>query len=507
MTTIQWSLAWQEVVPGAMLLGQPGYVTGISCDSRQVRSGHAFVAVRGARQDGHDFLESALRSGASLLVVQRDAVAKWRAFRDRVPLVVVDDMRSAMGPISAAVYDHPSRRLGLVGVTGTDGKTTTTQLTSHVLSQCGMPSGFLSTSSYMTGHQEQANESHMTTVEAPVVQRRLWEALTNDKRAMVLEASSEGLAQGRLGGCEFDVAIFTNLTRDHLDFHGSMSAYLAAKGRLFEMLDEPRHKRYQPAAVLNADDPASAAIADLTRARILRYGLHNDADFRARDIRADGFDTTFTLEGPGNCAPVRSRMAGRFNIYNSLAAIAAACALGIDACEAAAAVESFPGVPGRLERLDRRQPFEVIIDFASTPAALMTVLEMVRPLVRGRLFVVIGAPGSRDKGRRPGLARAAGRFADLTILTSDDPRQEDPEQILNDMAQGLRDIGQVEGHDFIKIVDRAEAIRRAIESARPGDAVFLAGKATENTMLIGDRELPWDEKQVALDALQMARVR
>jgi UDP-N-acetylmuramoyl-L-alanyl-D-glutamate--2,6-diaminopimelate ligase len=507
MTSIRWSLAWQRVVPGARVYGDPHSISGISSDSRAVLPGDAFVAVRGTRFDGHDYLEAALRAGAAVLVVQRDASEKWSGFRGRVPLVVVEDARAAMGPIGAAIYDHPSRRLALVGVTGTDGKTTTTQLTAHVLSACGLESGYLSSNSFQTGEAEEKNESHMTTVEAPVIQRRLRDAVSNGKRGMVLEASSEGLAQHRLDGCEVDVGVFTNLTRDHLDFHGTMEAYVAAKARLFEMLDLPRTKPYGPVAVVNADDRFRGAIEGHTSARVLRFGLHSQADFTATDIRPDGFDTTFTLVGPGLALGVRSRLAGRFNVYNALAAVAVAYAFGLDASLAADGVGAFPGVTGRLERLDVGQPFQIIIDNASTPAALMTVLEMVRPLAQGRLWVVIGTPGGRDIGRRPGLARAAARYADVSVLTSDDPRDEDPVAIINDMAAALRGMGEVEGRDFVKITDRAEAIRYAITNAAPGDTVFLAGKATETTMLIGGEELPWDEKGAALEALAVAGAR
>ena len=314
---------------------------------------------------------------------------------------------------------------------------------------------------------------------------------------MVVEASSEGLAQRRLDACEIDVAVFTNLTRDHLDFHGTMEAYRNAKGRLFQMLDLPTEKPFPRFAVLNADDPVSAYMQTLTRARSVTYGIENDAGIRARDIAVEGYGLRFTVEAGAVSVPAYAPLVGRFNVYNSLAAIAVATSQGVELERAVEALSSFTGVPGRLERLEYGQAFRVFVDIASTPAALANVLEALRPSTQGRLWVVFGAAGGRDPARRAGMGEVAGRLADFSVLTNEDPRDEDPDAIIEAIASGLREAGRHENDDFVRVPDRAEAMRYAFEHAGPGDTVLLAGKATEPTMIFADGPVPWDERATA----------
>ena len=494
-------MEWWRRVDSAQTRGEVPAVSGITHDSRAVRSGDAFAAVAGAHTDGHDFLEAALAAGAATAVVQSDREAKWSSLLGRLPLVVVPDVRAALGPLAAAVYGDPSTKLRLVGVTGTDGKTTTTHLIAHVLNACGLGCGYLSSVGFDYGAGFELNASHMTTLEATSIQSMLARAVTAGRQSMAVEASSEGLAQARLEGCDFDVGVFTNLTRDHLDFHGSMERYLAAKGILFEMLARPTAKRSLRAAVLNADDPASEYLRGRSQTPVLTYGLSPRADFAASQVESEGFALSFMLRYRDIELPARLSLLGRFNAYNSLAAVAVATSQGIDLPAAVAALASFPGVPGRLERIDRGQPFAVFVDIASTAAALDNVLAALRPATSGRLWVVFGAAGGRDPVRRTGMGEIAARLADRCVLTNEDPRDEDPDAIIDAIAGALRAAGRAEGPDFVRIPDRRAAIRFAFENASAGDTVLLAGKATETTMVFSDGAVPWDERAIARELL------
>lgn len=489
---------WTDVLPGSRLIGDDVRPAGITHDSRQVRPGWAFVAVRGAHADGHDYLPQAAAAGASLAVVQADAEAKWAALVGRLSLLVVEDSRYAMGHVAAKVHGTPSRYLRLIGVTGTDGKTTTTHLAAHVLDACGVRCGYLSSVGFERGRGFELNQAHMTTLEATFIQSMLADALDAGKQAMVVEASSEGLAQHRLEGCELDVAVFRNLSRDHLDFHGTMEAYREAKGLLFRMLDRPRTKPFPRAAIINADDTNADYFASLSSAPVITYGLLPGAHLTAEDVSTADLELRFRLRHGAISLPVRTELMG---VHNALAAVAVALSQGVNVARAGAALESFPGIPGRLEPVDCGQPFRVIVDIASTPAALEHVLTTLRPATAGRLWVVFGAAGGRDPARRDGMGRVAGRLADRVVLTNEDPRDEDPDAIIEAIAAGLREAGRVEGRDFIRIPDRREAIRHALHSAAVRDTVLLAGKATETTMVFADGPVPWDERATARELL------
>ena len=492
---------WLGVAKPLGATGIPPVET-ITVDSRQVRPGTAFIAVPGGHSDGHDYLDAAHEAGAAALVVQADHESKWAHLRDRAALLVVEDARAAVGPLAAAVHGHPSARLVLVGVTGTDGKTTTSHLAAHVLSACGIDCGYLTSVGFDTGTGFEANESHMTTLEATSIQSRLADAVGQGRRAMVVEASSEGLAQHRLEGCEFDVAVFTNLTRDHLDFHGTMERYLAAKGRLFEMLELPSAKGFPRAAVLNADDPASDYLQGLTAQRVISYGLEREAALKAIDLDVDTAGLSFRIVVGGQELPARAPLMGRFNVYNCLAAVAIAISQGAPLPEAVESLSSFAGVPARMEVVDCGQAFRVVIDIASTPAALENVLKALRPATAGRLWAMFGAAGGRDPARREGMGRVAGRLADRVVLTNEDPRDEDPDGIIDAIAGGLVAEARTEGRDFVRRPDRREAIAYTFEHAQPGDTVLLAGKANETSMIFGTRHVPWDERAVAVELLR-----
>jgi UDP-N-acetylmuramoyl-L-alanyl-D-glutamate--2,6-diaminopimelate ligase len=485
--------------PGARLLGDMPVLEGLTHDSRLVRPGVGFVAVPGLAADGHAFIAQALRAGAPLAVVQADRREAWQPFQASAPLLVVDDTRRAMGPLAAEVYGRPSHDLLVVGVTGTDGKSTTCHLVGHVLSRCGIRCGYLTSVGFDTGAGFEPNETHMTTLEATQVQEMLARARAGGVAAMCVEASSEGLAQHRLDACEFDVAVFRNLSRDHLDFHGTMEAYRDAKALLFEMLERQQGKKpYPRAAVVNADDPASAAMLARTSARPITYGMEKPADVRGANVRSEGLTVAFDVEVGGKRHAARAPL---MIAYNCLAAVAVALSQGINPETAVAALPSFPGVPGRFEVIDAGQLFKVVVDIASTPAALEFVLKTLRDATPGRLWVVFGAAGGRDPARRAGMGEVAARLADRAVLTNEDPRHEDPEAIIEAIAAAMREAGRREGTDFVKVPDRRQAIAYAFARAQAGDTVLLAGKATEPFMVFGDERMPWDERAVARELL------
>ena len=493
-------MAWWQL-SGARAIGEIPDIPNLTHDSRLVQPGWGFAAIPGREADGHTFIARAIDAGAAACVVQADREEIWAPQRERVPLVVVPDVREAIGDLSAAVHRAPSSRLRTIGVTGTDGKTTSTHLIAHVLDQCGLGCGYLSSVGFDRGAGFELNAFHMTTLEATSIQSMLSDALAAGRQSMVLEASSEGLAQGRLNGCEIDIAVFTNLTRDHLDFHGTMERYLEAKGMLFRKLDEPTQKRFPRTAIVNADDPASEYLKTLSSAPVLTYGIADNADFRTRDVTVEGFGLRFDVEHAQQTVAANMPLIGRFNAYNSLAAVAVACSQGVPFKDAVGALSSFRGVPGRMERIEEGQPFAVFVDLASTGAALENVLNALRPATAGKLWVVFGAAGGRDPARRSGLGEVAARLADRCVITNEDPRHEDPDAIIEAIAEGLRSGSRIEGEDFVRRPDRREAIAYAFEHAAPGDTVLLAGKGTETTMIFAQGPIPWDERSTARELL------
>jgi UDP-N-acetylmuramyl-tripeptide synthetase len=495
-------MAWWQAADGATCIGVVPEIRELTHASGMVRPGWGFAAVPGRARDGHEFLGEVIDAGASVCIVQADREAGWERFRGRVPLVVVRDVRAELGRLAAAVYGRPSDKLRIVGVTGTDGKTTTAHLTAHVLDRCGLGAGYLSSVGFDRGHAFEINAMHMTTLEATSIQSMLADAVSGGRETMVVEASSEGLAQGRLDGCSVDVAVFTNLTRDHLDFHGTMERYLEAKGLLFRKLDEDGSKEFARAAVLNADEPSSDYLRTLSDAPVITYGMRQRAEFSAANVRTEGFGLRFSVQHGDEHVEASVPLTGEFNAYNSLAAIAAAFSQGIGLSEAVAALSGFPGVPGRMERIDEGQPFAVFVDIASTGAAMENVLNALRPATRGRLWVMFGAAGGRDPARRRSLGSIVARLADRAVITNEDPRHEDPDAIVEAICQALREGGRVEGSDFVRVPDRRSAIRYVFEHAQPGDTVLLAGKATETTMIFANGPVDWDERAVARELLR-----
>ena len=469
-------------LPAAEVIGSgEAQFNAVEYDSHRVKPGALFVAVTGARHDGHDYLGQAVEAGAAAVLVQADRRSRWEGLA--VPGLAVPDTRRALADAAAAFFGLPGRKLTVVSVTGTDGKTSLSHLIAHVLECAGESVGLMSTAENRAAGRLLADSGRFTTPEAPEVQSLLAQMVEAGCCHAVLEATSHGLAQHRLAGCEFDLAVRTNVGRDHMDFHGSREEYLAAKGRLFEMLDEAAKKGVTKTAVLNADDPAHRYFRSLMRARVVTYGLAAAADVTAVNVRPEGWGTRFGLRTPAGEADVRLGRPGAFNVTNALAAAAAGLALGLRLASIAGGLESWPGAPGRMERVDEGQPFDVVVDFAHAPESLRRVLEELRAGSQGRIIALFGCIGERDRDRRYAMGRVAAELADYTYVTDDNPYSEDRDTILAEIAHGLREVGRKEGHDFAVVPDRREAIAQALAMAVDEDVVLLAGKGNEREVI------------------------
>jgi UDP-N-acetylmuramoyl-L-alanyl-D-glutamate--2,6-diaminopimelate ligase len=492
-------------VSGASLRGdRDPEISYVSYDSRSAPPGSIFVAVTGFKADGHDYLTQALDSRVSALALQADREAKWLAAlaQSQTPALIMSDTRAALAQIAAALSGSPGRRLGVIGVTGTDGKTSLSHLLHHLLSTSGNKAGLISTAECRLGDALLPDTSRFTTPEAPEVQQMLSQMVGAECGWAVIEATSHGLALHRVDECDFDIAVFTNLYPDHLDFHETLEGYISAKGRLFSMLDSAVPKGIEKTAVLNADDPVAERFRSLTGARVFTYGLRSDADVIARDLAPDGWGTRFLLRASGEGRRVRIASAGDSSVYNALAAYSVARAAGLDPEATIAALETWRGAPGRMQIVDAGQPFTVLVDFAHAPESLRRVLRLMRERSRGRIIAVFGCIGERDKDRRYRMGQVAAECADFTIVTDDNPYSEDRDAIIAAIARGLRDAGKREGHDFALIPDRREAVAHALAMAVDGDAVLLAGKGHEREVHLPDSSYPCHDPTVARQVLR-----
>ena len=459
-------------------------IAGVSCDSRTVGPGQIFVALRGEKDDGFSHALEAAARGAAAVVSDRPAPDAFP-----VPWVRVREPRRLLGQMAARLAGNPSEKLVLAGVTGTNGKTTTAMLLEGVLARRHGRAGFLGTVGYRTGRRD-STASH-TTPEAPLLQELLAEMVEAGTPAAAMEVSSHALALDRVAGTRFDVAVFTNLTRDHLDFHGDLETYFDAKRKLFAL------RKPGAAAVVNAEDPWGRRLAEEVAPPIVTYSASGDAaDVRAENIVADLSGTSLDVAYAGGRFHIASPLLGRFNADNLLAAAAAGLALGAGEREIAAGLASVARVPGRLERVAAAEPHAVLVDYAHTEDALERLLRAVRDLTDRRIVLVFGCGGDRDRGKRAPMGRIAGSLADVAIATSDNPRSEDPEAILSEVERGLVASG---ASGYRRIADRREAIRAALDLADPGTVVVIAGKGHETVQVIGDRALPFDDRQVAAE--------
>ena len=472
-------------------------ILGLSQDSREVPEGGLFVAVPGMRTDAHELIPDAVAAGAAALVVQRPVDVPAG-----VAVAQVEDSRYALGLIAAALEGHPTEAMTIVGVTGTDGKSTTSVLTTEALRACGVKAGAMTSLDFRCLDEIESNATYLTTLDAPVIQARMRRLADAGVEVAVLETTSHGIALHRVAGVAFDVAAYTNLTHEHLDFHGTLEAYREVKLQLADLARRgPRKPGVPKVIVYNFDEPAWAPLAQAPTDRRVTYGLGEGADLRAVDVEARIDGVGFTLRGAGDDIPVRIPLAGLFNVSNALCALAVCHALGLPLARAAEGIATARGLRGRMQVLSAGQPYSIVIDYAHTPDGLAKVLGELRPLTQGRLITVFGAPGDRDPSKRPLMGEAVARAADEFFITADDPRQESAEDIAAHVAEGAAAAGRVEGKDFRIIVDRREAIRAALSAARPGDTVLLAGKGHEDRLLIGTEVLPWDEAAEARAAL------
>ena len=464
-------------------------VESIAYDSRRVQRNGLFVALRGEKSDGHQFIEQAVEKGATVIVTEQEVQSP------RATCVVVENTRSALADLAGTFHQHPDRRLKLAAVTGTNGKTTTTFLIKHICEKAGWRCGLLGTVRYEIA--ERVLPAVRTTPESLDVYDLLGQMVNAGCKAAAMEVSSHALTQDRVRGLEWDVAVFTNLTQDHLDFHGTMENYFEAKARLFAGLTEQKSKT-KPTAVINLDDPYGAKLVDRLGKKIpvITYGVGARAEFRASNYHAEFGGTSYQLDAKDKSYLVRVPLIGRFNVANSMAALAAASSLGISLREAILSLGRSPQVPGRLEAVPAKRQFQVFVDYAHTPDALLNVLKTARELSPRKLIVVFGCGGDRDKQKRPLMARVADENADFSIITSDNPRKEDPDAIIAEAAKGFR------SDHYEKITDRAQAIARAIELAQPRDIIIIAGKGHEAYQEFADNTIPFDDIQVARRALE-----
>jgi len=470
-------------------------ITGLTDDSRQVSQGGLFVAVKGVQSDGHRYLNQAVSSGAEALVVEAGRVPAATLDALGVPVIEVRDSRHVLGVLAGRFHGDPSHRLKMIGVTGTNGKTTTTYLCKSVLEAAGARVGLIGTVAYLIGN-ERIEASHTTpgAVELQGLFRRMADAASD---AAVMEVSSHALALDRTAGCEFGTAVFTNLTQDHLDFHADMEDYFQAKLRLFAGLGP------QGRAIVNLDDPHGARVAAATRAKVWTYAVDRPADLRAGDIRISLKGVGFTAQTPAGALALRSPLVGRHNVYNILAAVGVGLEQGIALPTIAEGIAALTNVPGRFERVEAGQSFTVVVDYAHTEDALFRLLTTAEVVKTGRIITVFGCGGDRDRGKRSKMGRVSAVYSDVVVVTSDNPRTEDPGAIISEIIPGVQAGLREAGHGrYVVHADRRAAIEEAVRMAQPGDLVLIAGKGHENYQIIGTNKHPFDDRVVAREAIE-----
>lgn len=509
---------WKAAVAGASLPQPPPYdgpdlaLTHLTEKTSEVAPGACFVARVRNTSDGHPYILQAIANGASLILAQRPPEEIGVTVPPDVVYWQVADTAVVLAWLAAAWEGFPSRQLVVVGITGTDGKTSTANLLFAILQAAGVRAGLLSTVRAIIGGAEEPLALHVTTPEAPAVQRYLRRMVDAGLTHCVLEATSIGLAQQRVGAVDFDVSVVTNITHEHLDYHGTWEAYFAAKARLFTALHNdgwqvPTHNAAKQVvaktAVLNRDDASFAALHALGAPRRLTYALHQDADVVARDVSYTAQGTRFTLHStlPGYPLTVVSPLVAEFNVYNMAAAATAALALSVPPTAVRAGLQAVEVIDGRMERIDRGQPFLVIVDFAHTPNSLEKAIAAARRMTDGRVITVFGSAGKRDVAKRRLMAGISARDADLTVLTAEDPRTESLAEILAMMAEGCRSQGGREGETFWRVPDRGRAIYHALTLAKAADLVLVCGKGHEQSMCFGATEYPWDDREATRAAL------
>jgi UDP-N-acetylmuramoyl-L-alanyl-D-glutamate--2,6-diaminopimelate ligase len=465
-------------------------VSGITYDSRQVQPGDLFAALVGADADGHQYVHGAVAQGASALLVEREQPVS-------VPQIVTSDSRAALAQVAATFFAEPSRDLGVIGITGTDGKTTTAYLTDGIFRANGYRTGMIGTIAVRIGDEVDEHETRQTTPESADVQRYLRRMVDNSVQWAVLEATSHGLAMHRLDGIRFAMAAVTNITHEHLDYHGSVEAYRRAKAILFERSVGP--------AVVNIDDPGAYSVIDVAKpSPLIRYSMSGQsAELSVRGLVSNGSGSRFELiTSDWGKTRVSLPLIGQFNVANALCAAGIALAAGLSLPDIVRALAAAPVIPGRMQAIGRGQPFGVVVDYAHTPDSLAKVLTLLRSLYPGgRMLAVFGSAGERDIEKRALQGAVAARLADFSVFTSEDPRHEDPDSIIRAIAAGAVEAGGREGVSFVCVTDRQTAIQRALAAARPGDCILLAGKGHEGSIIWGREKVAWNEAAVATSLL------
>lgn len=479
-------------------------LSGIKIDSRQVSEGDLFLAIPGKQFDGHSYIKDAVSRGAAA-VVGSDPASKYSDLGS--PYLQVKDTRDALAKLAAAWFDYPSRKMIIIGVTGTDGKTTTANLIYQILLAAGISAGLISTVNAVIGEKILDTGFHVTTPEAMDVQNYLSEMFQAGISHVVLEATSHGLAQKRVAACEFDIGVVTNITHEHLDYHGDYLGYLNAKAELFRLVASSSDKPgvYHKIAVLNKDDQSFHELSEIVNQADIPevcYGINPPASYLARKINSNSNGISFDLVGAGDDFQIMTSLIGDYNVSNCLAA-AAVCLAGLDLDREIVqkGIKNLSGIPGRMESFSMGQDFLAIVDFAHTPNALGRAINAARKFTDQRIITVFGSAGLRDREKRRLMAEVSGELADLTVLTAEDPRIESLDGILDEMAAGVLSGGGVEGKTFWRVRDRGEAIRFALSQAESGDVVLLCGKGHEQSMCFGEIEYPWDDRTALRAAL------
>jgi UDP-N-acetylmuramoyl-L-alanyl-D-glutamate--2,6-diaminopimelate ligase len=471
-------------------------IASLTDDSRQVKPGTLFVAVKGEQDDGHAYVMQAVAAGAAALIAQDASVAT----KQTVPIVVLRDSRRALGLLAARWLGDPAAHLRMIGVTGTNGKTTTTYLCKAVLESAKRKVGMIGTISYQIG-PERIDASH-TTPGAVELQHLLARMVQSGLDTVAMEVSSHALAMDRTSGCEYDTAVFTNLTQDHLDYHQTMDKYFQAKLRLFAELTTTGNKSGPKRAIVNADDAWGRRIQPACRVPGWTYSIREASDIRAYDVRLSVNGTAFRVVTPGGDCEIKSRLVGEHNVYNILAAIGVGLNEGLSLDTVRDGIRTVQNVPGRFEHVDAGQPFTIVVDYAHTEDALVRLLTAAHAVKTGRIITVFGCGGDRDRGKRPKMGRAATERSDVVILTSDNPRTEDPMAILKEVEAGVRDALRGTRVRYEMIADRRTAIETAIREAKDGDMVLIAGKGHEDYQILGKQKFHFDDREVAREAVE-----
>ncbi|MGM0369218.1 MAG: UDP-N-acetylmuramoyl-L-alanyl-D-glutamate--2,6-diaminopimelate ligase [Bacillota bacterium] len=461
-------------------------VAGIAYDSRNVEAGDVFVAITGFETDGHQYIDEAIANGASVILAEQEIE------QQEVTVVQVDDTRAALAQISAKFYDYPADELTVIGVTGTNGKTTTTYLIEGILSSLGLKTGLVGTIKNKVGSNEES--SSRTTPESLDLQRMLAEMLADGVTHVVMEASSHALALDRVLGIDFDRKVFTNLSRDHLGFHKTFEQYLNAKLKLFKSNDKP--------SIINVDDSRADKMIDEISGTILTYGIEREADFSGSEIEVTARGVQYNLLTDDTSLAIDLQLTGKFNVYNSLAAISTVVSMGYDIAEVKEQIEEISGVPGRFETINAGQDYGVIVDYAHTPDGMKNVLQTAGELSTGDVIVVFGCGGDRDHKKRPMMGQLGIELADFAVVTSDNPRSEEPQNIIAEIEAGIEELEGVTSEDYQIIEERGAAITAAVNRAQPGDVVLIIGKGHETYQDFGDRVIDFDDREEARKAIE-----